>query len=582
MQRTQPEDARAEDMRCAAGHGKGNQMPELSPAQWGIALRNGLWPVTIRILFVIDGRIILTKGAQEFGLGYVLDALRAAWAWWVTFEVDIVSREEKMSHDARGSNDVKFLNFRFTQSDFDIHRYDQIWFFGDQPNATDGSDATNDTHIVPPYTLEDAELAIIAGWMDRGGGVFATGDHGVLGASMCSRIPRVRTMRRWKRSDGVPSLNGQRRHQTLQGGSDYLGEGDTQLQPVELVYWATAHKPPFLPQYRPHPVMCSPWGLIDRFPDHMHEGELVPDGLVELDRPLGIPGHEAPEYPFPIPEFIAAGLTDVGTLRWRPRPQIIAFGQTTNRYQPEYMAFGMAGPMASGPHLITKRFGLVSAYDGHPAKVGRVVCDSTWHHWLSENLTGIATGDLSAYRKMQAYYRNIGLWLSGQTRQRSMVVSAAWGALIGSWPGFFTADQDAWDMGDRALHLFGPTMSPCWSDEVVASFLDFRARSLRNLSGDLSSAPDWGGLSVELVNRAVVGSVCKALFDTAFEHRRVLQYEDSVTVDTARVHELGLRGAARGIELLRETLTEAATSLARLRDALTYSRDTTPEQGEPY
>ena len=29
------------------------------------------------------------------------------------------------------------------------------------------------------------------------------------------------------------------------------------------------------------------------------------------------------------------------------------------------------------------------------------MCDATWHHWLSFNLTGIVAGGVTAYRKMQ-------------------------------------------------------------------------------------------------------------------------------------------------------------------------------------
>lgn len=549
--------------------------PELPPPAWGIAARSGLWPVTIRILFVIDGRILLNKGVTDFGLGYVLDTMRAVWSWWIGFEVDVATREETISGKALGTNFVKFLNFKFTQSDFSIDAYDQIWFFADQPNDTDGSDATTDAHILPPYTLEPEELRLIAAWMDRGGGVFATGDHGVLGASLCSRIPRVRTMRRWTQSQGVPSLDGPRRHQTLQGGSTYAGEGDTQLQPVELVYWASANSLPFLPQYRPHPVMCSGLGPIDQFPDHMHEGSLVEGELVELDRRLDIPGHDGPEYPEGVPEFLAAGITDTSGFPWRPRPQIIAFGRTTNLSFPDELSRVNAGAaMAIGPTAFgMKRVGLVSVYDGHAANVGRVVCDSTWHHWLSINLNGIVTGGAPAYRKMQAYYRNIGLWLAGQLQHRSMLASGVWGALIGSWPGLFTAEQSAWEMGDRAVAILANTMSPCWSDELVASFLDARTRSLRNLSGDLSSNPIWSGLSVDLVNRAIVGSMCKSLFDTAFEHHKALRLRDRVTVDPDRIQALAARGAHQGVDLLRQTLADGATSLGVLRDQLTR-RDT--------
>ena len=39
------------------------------------------------------------------------------------------------------------------------------------------------------------------------------------------------------------------------------------------------------------------------------------------------------------------------------------------------------------------RFGVGQAtYDGHRADVGRVVCDSTWHHFVNVNLTGIFEG----------------------------------------------------------------------------------------------------------------------------------------------------------------------------------------------
>lgn len=554
---------------------------ETSLPAWGISATESLWPVTIRILFVIDGRITLNKDDIQFGLGYVLDTLRAVWSWWVGFEVDIATREESISSDALGTNSVKYCAFKFTQADFDIDRYDQIWFFADQPNDNDGSDATTDAHILPPYTLVDEELRIIAEWMDHGGGVFATGDHGVLGASLCSRIPRVRTMRRWTRSQGVPSLEGPRRHQTLQGGSDFLGEGDTLLQPVELVYWATANKLPFLPHYRPHAVMCSNWGPIDRFPDHMHEGDLVADELVELDRPLNIPGHDRPEYPYPIPEVLAFGLPSVGEIRWRPRPQIVAFGNTTNRYYPdEFTLDASAGMMAARLLLYTsKRFGLVSVYDGNAANLGRVVCDSTWHHWLSINLVGIAEGDAYAYRKMQAYYRNLGLWLAGQDQRRSMLVSGVWGTLIGSSPMLFTAQQSAWDMGERALSVLEYSMSPCWIDEVVASFLDIRTISSRILSGDLkSSEPRWNALSGELVNRAIVGSLCKSLFDIAFEHRKATRKYDRVRVDVELIRKRAAQGAAHGLELLKGTLDDATKSFGALRDKLAKAEVSGPIQ----
>ena len=87
---------------------------------WGISPPPWLWGVRLRILFVTDGRITAGYGADEFGLGLVLDTLRdPAFAWWVRFEVDVVDRDT-----ANG--------FRFTKRGFDIDDYDG-WFFGDWP-----------------------------------------------------------------------------------------------------------------------------------------------------------------------------------------------------------------------------------------------------------------------------------------------------------------------------------------------------------------------------------------------------------------------------------------------------------------
>jgi hypothetical protein len=82
---------------------------------------------------------------------------------------------------------------------------------------------------------------VLAEWMDRGGGVFAVGDHFNLGASMCSRIPRVRTMRKWTEAQGVPSQFGDDRNETLQlvpASSDDAREGDATPQTIEPVFRA--------------------------------------------------------------------------------------------------------------------------------------------------------------------------------------------------------------------------------------------------------------------------------------------------------------------------------------------------------
>ena len=59
-----------------------------------------------------------------------------------------------------------------------------------------------------------------------------------------------------------------------------------------------------------------------------------------------------------------------------------------------------------------KRFPVIGAYDGDDVGIGRVVVDSTWHHWFSYNLHGFREENPSVYEGMQVYYRNVGLWLT--------------------------------------------------------------------------------------------------------------------------------------------------------------------------
>jgi hypothetical protein len=86
---------------------------------------------------------------------------------------------------------------------------------------------------------------------------------------------------------------------------------------------------------------------------------------------------------------------------------------------------------------IAHTFGVVCAYDGHRAAgKGRVVCDSTWHHFVNVNLIGVLERDvfdefdvsgesstkhdgflstasgMAALDKIKNYYTNIGIWIS--------------------------------------------------------------------------------------------------------------------------------------------------------------------------
>jgi len=529
----------------------------------------------LRILFVIDGRIRLDKDPTQFGLGFVLDTLCDPSWNTVRVELSVATREESICDAARGDYDVRYTGFKFTQPDFDGDAWDQVWFFADRPNEHDGGELDTDANILAPYVLSDDEARTLAEWMDRGGGVFATGDHGVLGASLCHRIPRVRTMRRWKIADGVPAVDGSRSNQTLQGQNPSgASEGDTLLQPIELVYSNAVHSMPFSFVSRPHPLLCSDLGPIDHFPDHMHEGELVPDDDVKLDESLGILGYTRPEYPVAVPEILARAIGDIGPARRRPRPHIIAYGKTTNpRYlEPLAELSRAASAFAFARQLPAKRFGLVSVYDGDVAGLGRVVCDSTWHHWLSINLAGIAEANNADYRKMQAYYRNIALWLARPAQRGAMSLAAVWRVLTLSGPMAFSGRRSPWEMGERALALLGGWLAPCWINELVVSQLNASSLYLAKRPGESDSlTPAWQGLPEELVNRAILGAMCHALKPLAAKVRRAQTLRNDVEVDPKEIERLAARGVAKVPALIRENLDEAIKALGTLRDRVSVA-----------
>jgi hypothetical protein len=386
---------------------------------WGIHENPWQFSTHLRILLVIDGMIDIyekegEKRELDFKTNLFQEALRdTSFAWWVRFEVDVARRRPGGSPIANPYSDAfrpKYDFFRFDWTGFDLNKYDQVWLFGFNPgNPSIPTDADNDKLENQP--LSDSELATLAKWMDAGGGVFATGDHHNMGASMCSRVPRVRNMRRWTFAQGVPPKRGPERLDTNQpktpgqkNSTEYMPfevEGDELPQPIEPVWEPLWQWLPWQTSYAPHPILCTPDGVIEHFPDHPHEGEVMPDDEVPLDQPLGINGYSGTEYP---------GLPN------GPRPRIIAHGRTTHLQNKR-----------DKDSVLEKRFGLIGVYDGQAAGVGRVVVDSTWHHWFTGNLVGFQEKNPPMYTQMRHYYRNVALWLATPAQRAEMLMSATWG-----------------------------------------------------------------------------------------------------------------------------------------------------------
>jgi hypothetical protein len=350
------------------------------------------WPIfwnvcPQRILIVCDGGLDFSN--TDFGLHEAVDNVLKVYV--PGYRVPQITT----AHRSGGVADIQ--NFSFTAAPptpfktFNFTNYDQLWMFGATAAA-----------------LSNAELQAIANFMDAGGGVFATGDHESLGSAMCGRIPRVRSMRSWFNAAQqatenwapvAPNGSNANRIDTLTPGDDNIftfnDQSDAHPQRIHVRYFENLSTP-LANDYQPHPLMQRQDGKpILHFPDHAHEGICVEPS--NLGRNYQFTGAARPEYP-------SSGVS---------RPYVIATGFSGGGYV-----------VGNGKPAVNPRcFGLVSAYDGHLVNVGRVACDSTWHHWLNINLDGTNSGGRTGFYvagvrtpeyalEICQYFRNLVKWLA--------------------------------------------------------------------------------------------------------------------------------------------------------------------------
>ncbi len=386
-----------------------------------IAFPSRLRPCLIKVLLVADSFLYFSD--EDFGLSDFIETLATTTPPWVKFEITCAHRGSP-GHTRLGVGNPHvartIANFRFDDaSHFGNGMYDQVWFFGARTDSFEPATGTS------PGKPPDSELKAIATFMDAGGGVFATGDHGALGAALCGHIPRVRSMRAWF-ADSAPfgaptstSMSDGHRHDTNRPGHDGVFSFDDQSDdiPQEIAPKMYLRRVGFFRYSFPHPLLCGPEGIIKVMPDHPHEGECT--AAHETDRVFSFSGTDFTEYP--------SGAAGAPVL-----PEIIATSQVLpNNAHP--------GKSETQP----KSFGSICTYDGAQAGVGRVVTDATWHHFININLTGTAGVPMSDpksvgfltpagaphYRKIQAYFRNIATWISPKARRDCMALRAIWWAL---------------------------------------------------------------------------------------------------------------------------------------------------------
>jgi len=193
----------------------------------------------------------------------------------------------------------------------------------------------------------------------------------------------------------------------------------------------------------PHPLLCGSSGPLTYLPDHMHEGHCeVPS---DLTASFTFDGVEFDEYP----EKNGARLA----------PEVIAWATNT---------------------VTNDEFGVVAAYDGHRADVGRVVVDATWHHWFNINVLPYKNASDPAhasyepsvvpkFEAMKEYWRNVAVWLAKPTIQ-TCIRNGGWIRVIG-YPDIAITyrkldsirdlNKYYWQLGSFAKDALGKSASQC-------------------------------------------------------------------------------------------------------------------------
>ena len=510
-------------------------------------------PPVVRVLIVCDDEFSYSA-AHKFGLTELIDALHAP-SFFVNFAITKAHRENT-SYAA----DADIKNFKFTTSShFNPANFDEIWFFGLRHESETIS------------KMNDQELRIVSEFMDNGGGVFATGDHEDLGASLCGRIPRVRSMRKWtfdynavadgyelydpSSGDGPP-VYGAHRHDTLIAGHNtgftFDDQSDDLAAPIIPTIYGFGNQ--YLSYRYPHPVLCGPRGVIAILPDHMHEGHcLVPTnpGLSTT-----FDGYTSVEYP---------------TLNsFQVLPDVIAKGVVTAHETDNAGVGGIQDVPA-----IAAQFGCIGAYDGQAASVGRVVVDSTFHHFVNINVNGTGSDSsdpikqqgfyassvgLQQFEQIQAYWRNIAIWLAPGPSADAMFYAALWVARWDSQIRMITAGLTQRPDNWRNMVAYGTAVhgvmkrfwSPCASLSWVFAQDNPLARFRWWLLLTLPDPPPWERLNIALPELVIgmLGHMMAGLVKAAPEPDA--KFRDSLSERMPPIvkasYAAALRSAARDAE----------------------------------
>ena len=397
----------------------------------------------IRILLYTDDPRITESNSllHFFGLGSMIERMRAHAPVFADLEPTLVSRNpDRNSHAKFRINEV------LEEAQAKGEPFDEIWFFGlHQANLERFSLGT--FLGGPKSELFEDEVEALSDWMkikadgSGGGGVLITGDHSEqvlatmgpasfercsgnpasteslgLGRAIGRCVPRAGQMRRW---EGPPSSRADRFSTIADSG--FEADGIPQRLFLELV---NASGDPD-PNGQPHPLFMYKAGQFIRvFPDHVHEGAVV------------LPTEE---------QFEDFDVWPRGQSGEQTRPRVVAVGTNS---------------MTHGP------LNIIATYNGDLCERGRIVADSTWHHYFNLNLAALphpAAVETDS-DKIGQFYANLAIWLA--PRRKRIEMAQAMALHLSDYTWVLERYQEASSVGRTAEAILAKVASLCEIHEM--------------------------------------------------------------------------------------------------------------------
>jgi hypothetical protein len=190
-------------------------------------------------------------------------------------------------------------------------------------------------------------------------------------------------------------------------------------------------------------------------------------------------------------------------------------------------------------------YDIVAAYDGTSAGVGRIVADSTWHHYFNVNLIGFPP-DGHVRPQLAQFYVNLAVWLSPPAKRRAIACWQRW-KLAHNATVRMSYRNPLIVLGRAAAGVLRRTLGPCVIRDV---FEPVRAAGASPADG-LEPPPEL-----------LLGGVMHAYLE-AFE----LADAGDASAREADVDALVIRGLRAAHEDFAITLQKAVAGAERAREA---------------